>query len=117
MSIDTLVKLSYFIAATLFLLGLQRMASPKTARSGIQWAGAGMVLATLATFFLPGLQNIALMLVAVALGFFVYRMAATAQRATARTLVVLVIGAFVLAFTSELLGRFLHYATMVRIGL
>ena len=58
-----------------------------------------------------------LALVAVALGFFVYRMAATAQRATARTLVVLVIGAFVLAFTSELLGRFLHYATMVRIGL
>ncbi len=68
MSIDTLVKLSYFIAATLFLLGLQRMASPKTARSGIQWAGAGMVLATLATFFLPGLQNIALMIAAIALG-------------------------------------------------
>ena len=31
-----LVKASYFVAATLFLLGLQRMASPKTARSGIQ---------------------------------------------------------------------------------
>ena len=40
-----LVKASYFVAATLFLLGLQRMASPKTARSGIRWAGAGMVLA------------------------------------------------------------------------
>ncbi len=37
---------SYFIAATLFLLGLQRMASPVTARSGIRWAGAGMVIAT-----------------------------------------------------------------------
>ena len=49
MSILTLVQLSYFIAATLFLLGLQRMASPKTARSGIQWAGVGMVLATVAT--------------------------------------------------------------------
>ena len=68
MSVLTLVKLSYFIAATLFLLGLQRMASPKTARSGIQWAGVGMVLATLATFFLPGLQNIALMIVAIVLG-------------------------------------------------
>ena len=45
MSVLALVKLSYFIAATLFLLGLQRMASPKTARSGIQWAGLGMVLA------------------------------------------------------------------------
>lgn len=68
MSILTLVQASYFIAATLFLLGLQRMASPKTARSGIQWAGAGMVLATIATFFLPGLQNIALMIVAIVIG-------------------------------------------------
>ena len=68
MTVLTLVKLSYFIAATLFLLGLQRMASPKTARSGIQWAGAGMVLATLATFFLPGLHNIVLMVVAIVIG-------------------------------------------------
>jgi H+-translocating NAD(P) transhydrogenase subunit beta len=62
------IKFSYFIAATLFLLGLQRMASPKTARSGIQWAGMGMLIATVATFFLPGLHNIALMLVAIVLG-------------------------------------------------
>ena len=68
MTVLTLVKLSYFIAATLFLLGLQRMASPRTARSGIQWAGAGMVLATLATFFLPGLANIGLMIVAIVIG-------------------------------------------------
>ena len=68
MSVLALVKLSYFIAATLFLLGLQRMASPKTARSGIQWAGVGMVLATLATFFLPGLQNIELMIAAIVIG-------------------------------------------------
>jgi NAD(P) transhydrogenase subunit beta len=67
-SILTLVKLSYLIAATLFLLGLQRMASPKTARSGIQWAGVGMLIATIATFFLPELHNIGLMLVAIALG-------------------------------------------------
>jgi H+-translocating NAD(P) transhydrogenase subunit beta len=68
MSLLVLVKLSYFVAATLFLLGLQRMASPKTARSGIQWAGAGMLIATLATFFLPGLHNIALMIAAIVIG-------------------------------------------------
>jgi NAD(P) transhydrogenase subunit beta len=62
------VKGSYLVAATLFLLGLQRMASPKTARSGIQWAGVGMVLATIATFFLPGLHNIPLMVLAIVLG-------------------------------------------------
>ena len=68
MSILTLVKLSYFVAATLFLLGLQRMSTPKTARSGIQWAGAGMLIATIATFFLPGLHNIALMIAAIVVG-------------------------------------------------
>ena len=66
--LDWLVKSSYLVAATLFLLGLQRMASPLTARSGIRWAGAGMLLATAATFFLPGLHNVALILVALALG-------------------------------------------------
>ena len=59
---------SYFIAATLFLLGLQRMASPLTARSGIRWAGAGMVIATVATFLLPGLANLALIALALAIG-------------------------------------------------
>ena len=68
MSLLVLVKLSYFVAATLFLLGLKRMASPKTARSGIQWAGAGMLIATLATFFLPGLHNIGLMIAAIVIG-------------------------------------------------
>ena len=67
MSMTLLVKASYLVAATLFLLGLQRMASPRTARSGIHWAGAGMLIATVATFFLPGLHNIALMLAALAL--------------------------------------------------
>ncbi|MDQ3494721.1 MAG: NAD(P)(+) transhydrogenase (Re/Si-specific) subunit beta [Pseudomonadota bacterium] len=66
--LSTAIKVSYLVAATLFLLGLQRMASPTTARSGIHWAGWGMVIATVATFFLPGLQNIALMLLAITIG-------------------------------------------------
>ena len=63
-----LVKASYLVAATLFLLGLQRMASPKTARSGIQWAGVGMLIATIATFFLPGLHNLGLIVAAIVIG-------------------------------------------------
>nr|MBO2466525.1 NAD(P) transhydrogenase subunit beta [Xanthomonadaceae bacterium] len=63
-----LVGASYLVAATLFLLGLQRMASPATARSGIRWAGLGMLLATAATFLLPGLHNLALIVTAIALG-------------------------------------------------
>jgi len=59
---------SYFVAATLFLLGLQRMASPKTARSGIRWAGAGMLVATAATFLLPDLHNLGLIVTALVIG-------------------------------------------------
>ena len=44
----------YLVAAVLFILGLKAMSSPKTAAAGIKWAGVGMVLATLATFFIPG---------------------------------------------------------------
>ena len=66
--LPTLVKASYFAAALLFILGIKRMASPLTARSGIQWAGAGMLLATVATFVLPGMHNLGLIALAVALG-------------------------------------------------
>ena len=66
--LDLVVKSSYLVAATLFLLGLQRMASPMSARSGIHWAGVGMVIATVATFFLPELHNIPLILAAVVIG-------------------------------------------------
>ncbi|AKC86048.1 NAD(P)(+) transhydrogenase (Re/Si-specific) subunit beta [Pseudoxanthomonas suwonensis] len=63
-----LVGVSYLVAATLFLLGLQRMASPATARSGIHWAGWGMLIATAATFLLPGLHNMPLIVTALVLG-------------------------------------------------
>ncbi|KAF1686430.1 NAD(P) transhydrogenase subunit beta [Pseudoxanthomonas broegbernensis] len=63
-----LVASSYLVAATLFLLGLQRMASPATARSGIRWAGLGMVIATAVTFLLPNLHNLPLIVTALVLG-------------------------------------------------
>ena len=64
----TAIQASYFIAAALFILGLKRMSSPVTARSGIVWAGVGMVVATLITFLTPGMGNFALMTVAIAIG-------------------------------------------------
>jgi H+-translocating NAD(P) transhydrogenase subunit beta len=66
--LTTFVKICYFGAALLFILGIKRMASPVTARSGIQWAGVGMLLATLATFLTPGLHNLGLIILAVGLG-------------------------------------------------
>ena len=50
---ETIIQASYFIAAVIFILGLKQMSSPVTARRGILWAGAAMVLATLATFLAP----------------------------------------------------------------
>jgi NAD(P) transhydrogenase subunit beta len=63
-----LIQLSYFVAAALFILGLKRMSSPVTARGGILWAGAGMVVATLITFFWPGMQNYIWMTLALFIG-------------------------------------------------
>ncbi|HEX7341465.1 MAG TPA: NAD(P)(+) transhydrogenase (Re/Si-specific) subunit beta [Rhodanobacteraceae bacterium] len=59
------VRAIYFLAAVLFIIGLRRMSSPRTARGGIHWAGVGMLLAVLATFFLPGMHHLILMVVAI----------------------------------------------------
>ncbi len=67
-AMEHLIRASYLIAALLFILGLKRMSSPRTARGGILWAGAGMLLAVLATFFLPGLDNLLLIASALAIG-------------------------------------------------
>ncbi|HEV7633044.1 MAG TPA: NAD(P)(+) transhydrogenase (Re/Si-specific) subunit beta [Steroidobacteraceae bacterium] len=64
----TLINASYFITAFLFIMGLKRMSSPVTARSGILWAGAGMLVATAVTFLHPGLTNYPLILIAIAIG-------------------------------------------------
>ena len=67
-SLENLIQASYFLAAVLFIFGLKRMSSPVTARGGIMWAGAGMVLATLVTFTFPGMDNYVLMMIAIATG-------------------------------------------------
>ena len=68
MTAHILINTSYFIVALLFILGLKGMSSPVTARRGILWAGAGMVLATLVTFGWPGMTNYTLMIAALAIG-------------------------------------------------
>src|SRR6185437_14967606 len=64
----TVVEAIYFIAAVLFIWGLKRMSSPRTARQGIVWAGAGMAAAIIVTFFLPGMQNLGWMIAAIVVG-------------------------------------------------
>ena len=64
----TVVEAVYFIAAVLFIWGLKRMSSPRTARRGIVWAGIGMAAAILVTFLLPGLHNLVPMAIAIMAG-------------------------------------------------
>jgi H+-translocating NAD(P) transhydrogenase subunit beta len=68
LSTDLLIQASYFVTAVLFIMGLKRMSSPVTARSGILWAGAGMAVATLVTFLYPGLSNYPLIIAAMLVG-------------------------------------------------
>jgi NAD(P) transhydrogenase subunit beta len=67
-TLQTLIQASYFLTAVLFIVGLKRMSSPVSARSGILWAGAGMLVATVATFFFPGTSNYWLITIAIAIG-------------------------------------------------
>ncbi len=67
-SMRSIIEASYFIAAILFIFGLKRMSSPVTARGGIVWAGAGMVVATLVSFLYPGMGNYMLMTTAIFVG-------------------------------------------------
>jgi len=69
-----MIDLSYVIdpvyIATIFffIVGLQRMSHPLTARSGIVCAGAAMLIATLVTFLTPNLTNFVLMAVGIVIG-------------------------------------------------
>ncbi len=65
---EILIQAAYFVAVLLFIFGLKRMSSPVTARGGILWAGAGMVVATLITFLWPGMGNYVLITVGIAIG-------------------------------------------------
>lgn len=58
----------YLVAVAAFIVALIRMGSPKTARSGIMWAGIAMALAVAVTFSIPGIENIPLILLGIALG-------------------------------------------------
>ena len=68
MSIPFYVQAAWFAGALLFIFGLKGMSSPTTARRGIVWAGVGMLLAIFGTVFVPHLNNIGLMLLALVVG-------------------------------------------------
>jgi NAD(P) transhydrogenase subunit beta len=68
MTLPFLVQASYLVVAVLFIMGLKGMSSPRTAQRGIVQAGFGMAIAVLATFALPGMRNLPLIVAALLVG-------------------------------------------------
>ena len=60
--------LAYLAAAALFIVGIRRLRTPETARSGNTLAAFGMVIALIATLFVIEFQSLLLIGVAVLLG-------------------------------------------------
>ena len=64
--------IAYLVAAALFVIGIRRLRTPETARSGNSLAGLGMIIALVATLFVPeftpALTNAVIILVGILIG-------------------------------------------------
>src|SRR5215210_2004562 len=78
-----LINVAYLIAAVCFIIGLKLLSSPASARRGNQIAALGMAVAVVATLFMPGLQNVWLILVGLAIGAVLAVFAARSVKMTA----------------------------------
>ncbi len=65
---NSFIAFSYLVSATLFILSLYGLSSPKTSRIGNYFGMAGMGLAILTTLFLPQVKNVFTIIVALAIG-------------------------------------------------
>ena len=65
-----LVSASYIAASVLFILALGGLSNQESAKRAVWYGIVGMAIAVLATILAPGVQNIALIIVAVAAGAF-----------------------------------------------
>ena len=66
--IPVYILVSYLVAAVLFILGLMRMGSPATARSGNILAAIGMLIAVVVTLLLREVLNYTMILIGIAIG-------------------------------------------------
>jgi len=78
-----LINIAYLIAAVCFIVGLKLLSSPATARRGNQIAALGMAVAVVATLVMPGLRNVWLILVGLAIGAVLAVFAARSVKMTA----------------------------------
>ncbi len=103
---QNVVDIAYVVAAILFIVGIARLSSPKTARSGVAAAVVGMVIAIAFTLTLPEVDNYGLIVGGIALGAVIGVAAARLVKMTAMPQMVAVFnglggGAAVLVAFSE----------------
>ena len=63
-----LLKLAYLVAAILFILGLKKMAHPRTAMTGNRLGAVGMLLAILVTLIDPDIKGYGLITLGIVVG-------------------------------------------------
>jgi H+-translocating NAD(P) transhydrogenase subunit beta len=80
---QNVVDLMYVVAAILFVVGIKRLSSPTTARSGNLLAAAGMVIAVVFTILLPEVAHYWLIAAGLAVGAAIGLVAARRVRMTA----------------------------------
>ncbi len=66
--IDSLITIAYLVAAALFIFGLKRLSSPRTARAGNRMAAVGMLVAVVAALFEEQILNPVELIAGLALG-------------------------------------------------
>jgi NAD(P) transhydrogenase subunit beta len=64
----SVAEAAFLIASLLFIFGLKRLSSPRSARSGNMLAAVGMALALGGTFLLPGMGHFGWILLAIVIG-------------------------------------------------
>ena len=66
--VQTLIALSYLVAASLFIVGMKRLQSPATARGGNRLSSLAMLIAVLATLFVSNILTPVEMLAGLVIG-------------------------------------------------
>lgn len=83
MDIPVYSLVAYLVAAVLFIIGLMRMSTPKTARGGNVLAATGMLIAIVITLLLKEVLNYTMILVGIAIGGIIGGVAARTVKMTA----------------------------------
>lgn len=92
--LDLFIDISYLLAAVLFIIGLKRLSSPVTARSGNTLAAVGMLLAIIATLVSREILTYQWIIVGLAIGTIIGVWMAVAAKMTAMPQIVGLLNAF-----------------------